>query len=515
MKVVSAKTMSELEAEAYRQGYADKTFMENAGHGIADHVHTLLSGSDKNILLLCGKGNNAGDAFVAGYYLLLMGYHVSAIQPDPLEKCSPLCQVNGKRFFAAGGTLIPPSDKIAGFNLLIDGIFGTGFKGDVKEPYSSLIEQANQSKIPIVAVDIPSGLDGTTGETKGAVIQAAVTIFLGLPKTGFFLGNGFNVVGELQHVDFGLPPALIAQAKAEFKLLQNEEITPLLPPIKRVRQKYQAGYVIGLAGSKNMPGAALLSSLAALRGGCGIIRLLHPDGMQAELSGSPYELIKVPYTYDKPNEVLELMQKGTANFVGPGLGLSPETRQLLKDVTPKLEKPCVIDADALTIYAEEGFQLPKTVVLTPHTGEMQTLLHQKEKLVLNLDTLALCQKYAEEKKVTLVLKGATTYIFHPGEEIKLSIRGDPGMATAGSGDVLTGLIASLLSQGLDGHHAAMLGVYTHGLAGECAAAARKGSRGMIASDLIDHFHDAFHRENSKKNSEFGKNIKSFYSSLEK
>lgn len=186
MKVVTAKTMSELEAEAYRQGFSDKDFMETAGRGVADCVHDLLKPTKNNILLLCGKGNNAGDAFVAGYYLRLMGYQVSAIQPEPLEKASPLCQENGKRFFAAGGTLMQQPDKIVGFDLLIDGLFGTGFKGEVKEPFSSLITLANDSKIPIIAIDIPSGLDGTTGETKGPVINAIVTIFLGLPKTGFF-----------------------------------------------------------------------------------------------------------------------------------------------------------------------------------------------------------------------------------------------------------------------------------------------------------------------------------------
>jgi ADP-dependent NAD(P)H-hydrate dehydratase / NAD(P)H-hydrate epimerase len=489
MKVVSAKTMSELEKEAYAQGFSDKEFMENAGRGVADKIISLTQG--KEILLLCGKGNNAGDAFVAGYYLLQQGYNVSAIQPEPLENASPLCQENGKRFFACGGKRIHPQDKICGFDLLVDGIFGTGFKGEVKAPYNSLIEQANQSHIPIVAIDIPSGLDGTTGETKGPVIQAAMTLFLGLPKTGFFLENGWNVVGKLQHVDFGLPLQCIQKAKAEFNLLLKEDVLPLLPPIKRIRQKYQSGYVIGLAGSKNMPGAALLSSLASLRGGCGIVRLLHPDGMQAELSGSPYELIKVPYTYDKPHEVLEWMQKGSANFVGPGMGLSQDTRDLLKAVIPKLEKPCVIDADALTIFSEEGFQAPKRAILTPHTGEMQTLLHRKEKITLDFETLSICQKYAEEKKVTLVLKGPTTFIFHPGETIQLSTRGDPGMATAGSGDVLTGLIASFLSQGLACHQAALLGVYLHGLSGEFAAQAHQGSRGIIASDLIAHFQDAF------------------------
>lgn len=179
------------------------------------------------------------------------------------------------------------------------------------------------------------------------------------------------------------------------------------------------------------------------------------------------------------------------------MGLTPETRQLLKAVIPKLEKPCVIDADALTIFAEGDFSLPKQVILTPHTGEMQKLLQRQERITLNADTLAICQAYAEKKRATLILKGAATFIFHPGKPIHLSIRGDPGMATAGSGDVLTGLLAALLSQGLPCQQAALLGVFLHGLSGEFAVQAHHGSRGLIASDLIDHFQDAFAILNSE------------------
>ena len=222
-----------------------------------------------------------------------------------------------------------------------------------------------------------------------------------------------------------------------------------------------------------------------------MVRLLYPEGMEAELSASPYELIKVPYHSDQPQDVLAWLEKAGATFVGPGLGLTDSSRNLLKAVMPYLEKPCVIDADALTILADGGFTLPKQAILTPHTGEMQRLLHVESKLILTEALLDRCQKYAEDHQVTLVLKGATSCIFHPGEPILINSRGDPGMATAGSGDVLTGLIASLLSQGLDCRSAAALGVYVHGIAGEYAAKALGTSRGMIASDLIDYFSFAY------------------------
>ncbi|MBA3721589.1 MAG: NAD(P)H-hydrate dehydratase [Parachlamydiaceae bacterium] len=493
MKVVTAKVMSELESMAYKDGFSENAFMENAGQGIAIAVHEFIDthSLDKRVLLLCGKGNNGGDAFVAGCHLIDQGYSVNAIQLDRIDDCSNLCKSNGQCFINKGGQIFKDfKDIFSGYSVLLDGIFGTGFKGDVKEPYSSLIKAANQSHLPILSIDIPSGLNGTTGETGDAVIQATQTIYLGLPKTGFFLLNGWNFVGKLKYVDFGLPQHIIDKANADFILSTEKEMAKLLPPITRNRHKYLAGLVIGLAGSPGMPGASLLSALAALRGGCGMVRLLHPEGMQSELSPSPYELIKVSYTFDDLQKVIDLMQKGNATFVGPGLGTTDDVRHLLQNVMPSLEYPCVIDADALTLFADKAFKMPKEAILTPHTGEMQKLLHQKKHLVLSMETIKLCQKFSEENKITLVLKGAPTFIFQSDFTPYINPTGDPGMATAGSGDVLTGLLASLIAQGLSCHDAAILGVYLHGLSGEYAACERT-SYCMIASDLIKHFQDAY------------------------
>lgn len=493
MKVVSAQGMAALEGKAYQQGSTEKDFMENAGRGIAEAAHDYVNRirSPPVVWLLCGKGNNGGDAFVAGRYLLELGYHVTAVQFDPLDQCSPLCQQNGNLFLEKKGKLIHQIDSFGTSGIILDGLFGTGFKGVVRDPYASLIEKANGSGLPILAIDIPSGLNGTTGKIEGSVIQAAETIFLGLPKTGFFLEKGWNVTGKLRPVDFGLPQELVNQAPADFHLITQKYASSLLPPIQRNRHKYQAGYVIGLAGSLTMPGAGLLSSLAAFRTGSGMVRLLYPSGMEAELSASPYELIKIPYTDDNPEEVVQQMQKASATFAGPGLGRSEQTKRLLKKVIPLLEKPCVLDADALTLYADQAFDLPPKALLTPHTGEMQALLKSPEKLTLTQELLSICQNYAETHKATLILKGAPTFIFHPNSPIHVNPTGDPGMATAGSGDVLTGILASFLSQGLDLPQAAHLGVYLHGLSGELAAEDRGTSYGIMAVDLIDHLAPAY------------------------
>lgn len=493
MKAVSAQAMAELEKKAYQQGCCERDFMENAGRGVAQAVEQYVDQHrlERRVHLLCGKGNNGGDAFVAGCHLLERGFRVKAIQLNPLDTCSPLCRENGKRFLAKNGEISQTFDFSTTSGILLDGLFGTGFKGSVRSPYSTLIDAANQSKLPILSIDIPSGLDGTTGSVEGGVIHASETIFLGLPKTGFFLNHGWNVVGKLHGVNFGLPNSIIEETSAEFKLLTDGNMAALLPPLVRDRHKYQAGDVVGLAGSPSMPGAALLSTLSAFRGGSGMVKLLHPIGMEAQLAASPYELIKIPYSDEEKEKIISLINQAGGSFIGPGLGRSQAIADLLQRVVPSLDIPCVLDADALSLFAAHPFKLPAQTVFTPHLGEMQTLFGSKERLVRDGNLLKRCQQYVEEKNVTLILKGAPTFIFHPGELPSANPTGDPGMATAGSGDVLTGLLASLLSQGIERHAATCLAVYLHGLAGEFAAKARKGSRGMIASDLISHFDDAY------------------------
>lgn len=492
MKVVSSNKMSEIESLAYRKGYSETDFMEEAGSGVALVVHDYVEthNLDRIVLLLCGKGNNAGDAYVAGTHLLHLDYEVFAIQPEPIDQCSHLCKQNYERFMNEGGRLvenmtIPPSSGI-----IIDGIFGTGFHGVAQEPYASIIRLANESHVPIIAVDIPSGLNGETGKAEGHAIIATETAFLGLPKTGFFLQQGWNRIGKLRYVDFGLPKEYIEGCAADLIMLSPDIVRPLLPAIKRNRHKYEAGYVVGFSGSPGMPGAAILSSTAALRGGAGIIKLMHPEGMQAELAVSPYELIRVPYLPNNSKDILALLNKASATFIGPGIGRSSETRKLLHQILPNLQKPCVIDADALTILSEEDIALPKNAILTPHLGEMMRLLKMTETPDISLQFLDTCQRYAEKHQTTLVLKGGPSFIFNPGSPICVNPSGDPGMATAGSGDVLTGLIASLLAQGLSTHDAAKLGVFLHGLAGEHAAE-EMTSYGVIASDIIYHFPEAF------------------------
>ncbi|MFQ5729516.1 MAG: NAD(P)H-hydrate dehydratase [Waddliaceae bacterium] len=460
MKVVTSKQMGFLESQAYRNGSSEEDFMEEAGKGVADVIHEYVSQHDLNkcVYLLCGKGNNAGF----------------------LEKGGQVHEVND----------VQEELKFPIEGVIVDSLFGTGFRGTAREPFASVIKTANRSRLPILAVDIPSGLDGESGIVEGEAIQATETIFLGLPKTGFFLQDGWNHVGKLRYVDFGLPKPYIEESEADLIMLSPDIMRPLLPPLVNNRHKYQAGLVIGLAGSPGMPGAALLASAGALRGGAGIVRLLHPKGMESELACGPYELIKIPSEPNDANGIIETMNAASATFAGPGMGRTPSARTLLKAVLPKLEKPCVIDADALTLIAEEKIPLPRQAILTPHVGEMIRLLKRSAPKPGTKEFLETCQKFTEDRRVTLALKGGPSFIFHPDEPIMVNPYGDPGMATAGSGDVLTGVIAALLAQGLRPHHAAAFGVYLHGVAGE-SAAEEETSYCMVASDILYHLSEAF------------------------
>lgn len=491
MKIFTSKQIREIESQAYQEGASEEAFMESAGRGIACEAKDFIQKHHlpQKVLLLCAKGNNSGDAYVAGRYLIEFGCQVFAIQTVPIEACSALCVKNRQRFVQAGGKDIDSLDAFKE-GIILDGLFGTGFKGALEEPFAGLVKKANSSSLPIIAIDIPSGLNGDTGKAQGEVIHAQATVFLGAPKKGFFLNEGWRYVGDLRYVDFGLPQKFIDRTPSDMILMTHDMVRSLLPRVKRDWHKYERGYVTGLGGSPDMPGAAILSSWAALVSGAGIVRLIHPQGMEADLAAAPVELVRQTYTVDHLEAVMESINKSSASFIGPGMGRSPSALSTLKYVLKYIHRPCVIDADALTMLAQENIPLPANFILTPHHGEMLRLLGEEKHPFDAEELLKKAQKFIDNKKGTLVLKGSPTFILQAGLPIYVNPRGSPGMATAGSGDVLTGIIAAFLAHHLAPHEAAIVGVYMHALAGESAATA-KTPNCMIASDLIKHLPDAY------------------------
>lgn len=474
-KVVTAIEMARIEKIAIEQGADPKLFMQKAGLKIALQANSMLKKiSGKNVLLLIGKGNKGADAYVAGMELMQLGFQVRAVPLFLPEQCSGLNRHFASQFIG----LIDKGFTFSDDDLIIDGLLGTGFDGQVEGALFQVIEAANQSKKPILSIDLPSGLNGTTGKVGGIAIQATHTATLGLAKTGLFIGEGWNYTGTLSVEDFGLSQGAIDEAKADFFLPTIERME--LPRMERTHHKYERGFTIGFGGSTLFKGALKLSGRAAIHSGAGIVKLFSAE----EIGAVEDALLCQVWDLKSWHESLV---KAQAVFVGPGLGRSDQSREVLMRVLGAIEQPCVVDADALFFLTE--FPLwPKQAILTPHQGEMLHLLGETR--LSPEDLIKRCSLFVEEKNCILVLKGAPTFIFSPGKLPFVLVRGDPGMATAGSGDVLTGIIAALLAQRKEPLEAALLGVTLHALAGE-SAAREKTSYGYTATDLIDYLPQAF------------------------
>jgi len=464
-KVVRADEMVHLE-----QGVNPKILMERAGLEIALVAKQMLEKvGGKKVVLLIGKGNKGGDAYVAGLQLLQWGFQVRACPLFPMTECSELNRFFGSKF--AGKVDLDFSQD----DLIIDGLLGTGFRGQVEGSLRDAIERVNLAKKPVLAIDIPSGINGNTGRIGGCAIKATATATIGLPKCGLFLNDGWNYTGTLSVEEIGLPTAA---ANGEFLLPDLKALQ--LPPMARNQHKYQRGFVLGFGGSSALKGAMKLSCKAAIHAGAGIVKAFSLE----EIGEMDDELICQIWESKGWSEALS---KAQAVFVGPGLGRNHAVKAWLETNLKTIKQPCVIDADAL-FFLKDLTHLPKNLILTPHRGEMLHLLGEtrlEESELLNRSAA-----FAEEKKLILVLKGAPTFVFSPGQLPYILDRGDPGMATAGSGDVLTGIIAAQLAQGNAPLEATILGVALHGLSGE-AAASEKTSYGYSASDLIGYLPRAF------------------------
>ena len=488
IKVVTAQEMARIEALACAEGSCALHFMENAACSIAEYLIDFIAHHhlEKKITLLAGKGNNGADAFAIGALLADRGFCVTAYHIYPPTISSSLCKSMRERFEKKGGKIHEENS----FNfdpkgIILDGLVGIGFKGKAEGILALAIEKANRSKLPIFSIDVPSGLDATTGAVGSLAIHATHTLYLELPKIGFFIDKGWGHIGKLQRVSFGLDEKYKEQAHPLAHLFDTEQLTHLLPQIEATRHKYQAGYVLGCAGSKDMPGAAILSSFSCLRTGAGIVRLFHPQNMQAQLSNAPYEIIKEAWNGKNTKRICEEALRAKALFIGPGMGRNKTVEQMIKRLLKTTSLPRVIDADALYFLAQNPqWHLPKETILTPHQGEMQMLSSSS-----NAHSI---QEYVDYHQVTLVLKAAPTRIYHPNTLSLIIARGDPGMATAGSGDVLTGMIAALVAQQLPPRTAACVATTLHAIAGEIAAE-QLTSYCMTASDIMHCIPMAFAR----------------------
>lgn len=493
VKIYSSDQMRAMEKEAFEQGASDSAFMDQVASHIADKVQ---ENTYEKVVIVVGKGNNGGDGALVGLLLHQKKIPVVVYHLYEIEEGSDLLQKHLGSLVEAQADVQKITDpKEMVFpekGIVIDGILGSGFSGQVEGIVRSAIEKINEASCPVFAIDIPSGLNGNTGQASPIAVQATKTFFLKQPKEGFFLEDGFEYVGELVSIDFGLENKFIEKHTSFGSLLTKEDLKELLPDVKRTRHKYDAGLVVGLCTNFSMSGATQLAGLAALRAGSGYVRYLYPKEIENSLHDLPEEFVKI--SYQSIEEIKQGTEKANCFFVGPGYPTDPKSGSFFKEILSTIDLPYVLDGGALFHLSSDQGSIPKGSILTPHTGEMNRFFPIGKKITK--DTLHQCQKFAEDHQVTLVLKGAPTYIFHPGADLYISAFGHPAMATMGTGDVLTGMIAAFVGQGLGGLEASLLAVGLHGIAGQIAAQ-KLGTYSVIASDLIEQLPKAFLQMDSK------------------
>ncbi|KAA6185068.1 NAD(P)H-hydrate dehydratase [Thiohalocapsa marina] len=447
----------------------------------------------RRIAVLVGPGNNGGDGYVVARLCLGAGLRVDLLQLGEHRHLEGEAALAARAFAQAGGAGRAWRALPADADLIVDGLLGTGLQRPVAGVWAQAIGAVNGARAPVLALDIPSGLSADTGAVLGAAVEADTTLsFIGL-KQGMFTGRGPDCCGEIRFDGLQVPPGIYAGEILSARRLDWRKEAALLPRRRRSAHKGDCGHVLVVGGAPGMSGAARLAAEAALRGGAGLVTLAtHPQHAPWLNLTRPELMVQ---GVDDPAALVPLAQRATVIAVGPGLGQGPWGRAFLQQVL-RLERPMVLDADALNLIAADGVgdgsmaaaaadspPWPSQWVLTPHPGEAARLLGCSVADV-EANRFVAARRLQERYGGTVVLKGAGSLILGPGHRpVGVCSQGNPGMASAGMGDVLTGIIAALLGQGLSPEQAAGAGVCLHAAAGDRAA--RQGQRGLIAGDLID------------------------------
>ena len=500
-KVVTSKEMREMDRYTIQDlGIPGAVLMENAGLGttrvIQKMIHELPA---PTVYIFCGKGNNGGDGYVIARHLWDNGVQVRVfIAGEEKEiKGDALINYNVIKKLALPIKFISTTKDLRGIDkhapdLVVDALLGTGIQGAVYGFMKEVIEFINGIGCPIVAVDIPSGLNADSPAVEGSAVQADVTVTMALPKICHVFYPAKQFVGELYITDIGIPHTTRNSAKVKIQMV--EEVDIQLPHRHADTHKYKSGKVAVIAGSPGYTGAAALSAEAALRIGAGLVILAVPEELNPILETKLTEVITRPYdskgrsclvSADNP-EIRDLLEWCDVLAIGPGLGRAEETQQAIVKILKSFKKPVVIDADALFALSSHlnifsGKHL--NWVLTPHHGEFLRLLPGVEKQKLQNDFPELAQKFAGENQLTLLLKGAPSLVAEASGQIYINSTGNAGLAKGGTGDVLTGFVAGLLAQGLPPVEAAYTANFIHGLlANELLA--EKDINTFFASDLL-------------------------------
>jgi len=502
MKVVNAAQMRALDEGAVRRyKIPSLLLMENAARGLVDEIERATGPvQGKTLVIVAGRGNNGGDGLAAARHLRMRGADVCVHLLSSPERVSGDACTSLDIWAATGGRLVSGDDfspdrlsaNLRDADGVIDALLGTGLSKPVTGCYAATIQVINAEARRVFSVDIPSGISADTGAVLGHAVKADITLTMALPKWGHFLQAGLDHRGDLRVVDIGIPPSLIDAGDFQVEWVSASSL-PVLPSRPKQSHKGSMGHLLVLAGAKGKEGAAGMTSLSALRCGAGLVTLALPESCLSSPALSTMEVmtLALPETDQASlsrfaeRTILEAGRGKHALAIGPGLSQNPETQELVRNLVAGMNLPMVIDADGINALAEDLSCLKSNKgprILTPHPGEMGRLIGQSASEVQK-NRFRVAAEFAETWGVVLVLKGACTLVAAPDGRLRINPTGNPGMATAGSGDVLTGVIAAYLAQGLSPLDAATLGVYHHGAAGDLAAEAL-GEAGLLASDLI-------------------------------
>ncbi len=495
MRICTVQEMRDCDRTAVANlGLSVEILMENAGHAVCEAVKREFGIRDRRFTIVCGAGNNGGDGFAAARLLRSMGADVRVtLLADESDisgaaranlHAAVLCGVTVQRLVTADELYLGRSSDV-----VIDAIFGTGLSRSPEGLHAEVIERLNRAAMPVLAVDIPSGVNGDTGMTPGPAVKATCTVALGLPKRGNLLCPGRELCGRLHVSHISFPPSLY---NAVGDMVAGE-LTPL-PDRPLESHKGVFGDVLFVAGARSYLGAPYLAAMSFLKAGGGYARLAAPESLAALLGTNACEAVMVPLqetvggssALANLDVLRDLSDRVDMMVIGPGVSLEQETQELVRMLVSSVSVPVLVDGDGLTAVAGDPACLQRRTaptVLTPHAGEMARLLKTTPEVVQR-DRVAAVQKATEELRAVVVLKGASTIVGSPGDSMYLNLSGNPGMATAGCGDVLSGTIAAMYGAGLDLRSAVDAGVFIHGVSGDLAAQA-KGQDGIIARDVME------------------------------
>ena len=494
MKIFTSEAIKKIDSATIAiDGITELELMERAASAVTYEIISRWRTS-KRMVIFAGPGNNGGDALAVARMLYEQGYRPEVflfnIRSSHLSEC---CAANRQRLLEMGDidfteivdNFSPP--ELGPGDVVIDGLFGSGLHSPLKGGYTSLVQYINNSEAYIVAIDMPSGLFGewNEGTDRRNIINADLTLTFGAKRLSFFFSENAEHIGQCIVLDIDLNREAIASPPADFYLIEKEDVREMLKPLYPFINKYDNGTLYLIAGSYGMMGAAILAARGAQRIGAGLVTVHAPASANTIMQTSCPEALFEADESDICTTIINSKRRFSVVALGPGMGTSDETIDAVDHFLKNYRKPCLLDADALNCIAARPMLLrsiPKGSIITPHTGEFDRLFG---KSVTDEERLKRAINQSKMYNITIVLKGHYTMMIRPDGKVYINSSGNPGMATAGSGDVLTGMIAGLISQGYSPDNSVWMGVYIHGRAGDLAAQ-KLGQNSLIASDIINN-----------------------------